>query len=140
MKFSTIALSAAAMLTLAGCDKNDEQAPEVAKTISVNTNIGPMTRVATNGNSSVFEEGDKISVYAWTGMADLVNTSGLVVNNSINTLNGTKWTPEPMMKWTDMTTPHFFSLFTLIVRSVTLQLTWLKWIRPSRWRATFWWL
>ncbi len=108
MKFSTIALGAAAMLALGSCDKNDEQASEAAKSISVNTHIGPMTRVATNGNSSVFEDGDKISVYAWTGTADLVNTSGMVVNNAINTLNGTKWTPEPMMKWTDMTTPHFF--------------------------------
>ncbi len=67
-----------------------------------------MTRVATDGNTSTFEEGDKISVYAWTGDASEVDATALIVNNTVNTLQSSKWLAEPMMKWTDMITPHFF--------------------------------
>ena len=74
----------------------------------MSTSIDNLTRVSTTGDASRFDEGDKISVYAWTGTADEVPTANLVVNNSLNELKGGKWLPTPLMKWANMSTPHFF--------------------------------
>ncbi len=76
--------------------------------VTAKTSIGALTRVSNNGVSSTFEEGDKISVYSWNGSANEVNTTNMVVNNSINTLHGSEWKATPMMKWTDMVVPHYF--------------------------------
>jgi len=99
-----------AAMALTSCNNDNEQAQTDAKPeyITVSTSIGALTRVANNGNTSAFEDGDKISVYAWTGTPDAVNTGALVVNNAVNTLSGSKWSAESMMKWTDMITPHYF--------------------------------
>lgn len=105
--FSAAVLAAVA---LTGCSKDNEQPDSRMRSeyITVSTSIGALTRVSVEGNASRFEDGDKISVYAWLGTAAEVNTSRMVVNNSVNTLAAGKWTSEPMMKWNDMTTPHFF--------------------------------
>lgn len=108
MKKTILFTAALATMALSSCNKDNEQAVESAKYITVSTNIGAMTRVASNGNTATFEEGDAISVYAWPGLADEVNAAALVVNNTTNTLQNSKWTAEPMMKWADMVTPHFF--------------------------------
>ena len=108
MKKTILLTAALATVALSSCNKENEQTPGAAKYITVSSNIGAMTRVATDGNTSTFEEGDKISVYAWTGTPEVVNVSALVVNNTVNTLQSSKWVAEPMMKWTDMITPHFF--------------------------------
>jgi len=107
-----------AAMVLTSCNNDDEQVSKTPKYITVSTSIGAMTRVVNNGNTSAFEDGDKISVYAWTGTPDAVNTGALVVNNAINTLSGSKWSAQSMMKWTDMITPHYF-LSMYPVRTVT---------------------
>lgn len=101
----TIALIAAA-LTLGSCDKGGNEV-SVSNYITVSTQIGASSRVATatDGTQS-FTEGDKISVYAWTGSNSSVGT--LQVNNAINTFDGKSWTATPMMLWKDMVTPHYF--------------------------------
>jgi len=107
--YSFLALAAAALLA-ASCSNNDSDnsQAEAAKYITVSPTIGQMTRLVTNSDGSQsFANGDKISVYAWTGTA--TGLENMVVNGSINTYDGTsKWTASPQMLWKDMTTPHYF--------------------------------
>ncbi|MCK8623893.1 fimbrillin family protein [Prevotella sp. E13-27] len=67
-----------------------------------------MTRATTTGNTTVFDAGDGVSIYAWTGSATAV-AADKVVNGVVNTLgaDGT-WTPATPMLWADMVTPHYF--------------------------------
>lgn len=110
MKKKILFAAALAAVALTSCNNDNEQAQSQTKPeyITVSTSIDNLTRVSTTGNASRFDEGDKISVYAWTGTADEVAATNLVVNNSVNELKGGKWLPTPLMKWVDMTTPHFF--------------------------------
>ena len=96
-------------LLLASCDKGassgqDEEAPTH---ITVEAQVGAMTRATTTGNSTVFDEGDKLSLYAWT---DNQNTTpqSFVVDGVSNTLTNGKWVPEQEMLWQDMVTLHYF--------------------------------
>lgn len=107
-KVTAIALAAAALLA-AGCGHNEDTPSEVAKYITISTGIGQMTRVATDADGSQrFEAKDQISVYAWTGKATEVAVSSLVVNNSVNTYDGTAWTASPQMLWADQESGHYF--------------------------------
>ena len=96
-------------LLLASCDKGsssgqDEEAPTH---ITVEAQVGAMTRATTTGNSTVFDEGDKLTLYAWT---DNQNTTpqSFVVDGVSNTLTNGKWVPEQEMLWQDMVTQHYF--------------------------------
>lgn len=99
-------------LTLGSCS-NDENGigGETSKYITVSTSIGNMTRVATDANGGqAFEEGDEISVYAWTG-EDAKNVplaAECVVNNSINKLTGGSWVATPQMLWKNNRDKHYF--------------------------------
>ena len=75
-----------AAVALASCNNDNGQVLSQTKPeyITVSTSIDNLTRVSTTGNASKFDEGDKISVYAWTGTADEVALANLAVNNSIN--------------------------------------------------------
>lgn len=108
---NSILAAMAATLVLASCnnDENENGSAEPAKYITVNTSIGSLTRTTTANNGvQSFADKDRISVYAWTGSSDMVDANGLVVNNSINTYDGTKWSASPQMLWKDMITPHYF--------------------------------
>ena len=98
---------AAALLVLAACTNDHEPGYAPAKEIRVDASIGQMTRVTTDGDESVFETGDRISVYAWLGAAD--DAQQLVVDNSVNTLgdDGT-WTASPQMLWANSSSAHYF--------------------------------
>ena len=100
----------AALGLLAAACSSDESAPaqQEAKYITIEASIGSMTRATTTGNASVFEAGDGVTLYAWTGSATAV-PADKVVNGVVNTL-GTdgKWTPATPMLWADMVTPHYF--------------------------------
>ena len=100
----------AALGLLAAACSNDESAPaqQEAKYITIEASIGAMTRATTTGNASVFDAGDGVSIYAWTGSATAV-AADKVVNGVVNSL-GTdgKWTPATPMLWADMVTPHYF--------------------------------
>ena len=88
MKKKTYLFALMAMvLTLGSCSDNENGiGGETSKYITVSTSIGNMTRVATDANGGqTFEEGDEISVYAWTGDATIApETRERVVNNAIN--------------------------------------------------------
>lgn len=100
-KFYSIALLGA-LMALSSCSSED--APQMdSKYITVTTEINGMSRVATDsdGNQS-FENGDVISVYAWTGTnkdGEIVAPAkdSRLVNNSHNTLTGNSWIAEPRM-------------------------------------------
>lgn len=101
---------AAMALSLGSCDKANEGDDSSSKYISVSTEITNMTRVSTNANGGQsFEDGDKISVYAWTGDKDTAPVAAnRIVDNSINTLNGSAWSASPQMLWKDTQTDHYF--------------------------------
>lgn len=104
------ALIVVASMSLIGCNKTQEQAQQ-PKYISVATNIGEMTRVATSSDGGQnFETGDEISVYAWTGSATAIPAAAdRVVDNSINKLGSdAKWVATPQMRWKNMKDNHYF--------------------------------
>ena len=99
----------AVILSLTGCSNDGRMGADVnAGSITVDASIGPMTKVAYNGNATEFSVGDQIAVYGWTGSADAVPAK-LVVNGVRNTLgaDGT-WTPTTQMLWKNSTDAHYF--------------------------------
>ncbi len=98
-------------LTLGSCSDNENGiGGETSKYITVSTSIGNMTRVATDEKGGqTFEEGDEISVYAWTGdPAVAPETSERVVNNAINKLTNGSWISTPQMLWKNNSDKHYF--------------------------------
>ncbi len=104
----------AAALTLGACSSEEEAQVEPARQITVSTEIGAMSRVATDAEGAQrFEEGDVISVYAWTGTDKEGNVvapakDSRVVDNSHNTLVGSSWVAAPQMLWKNMQEKHYF--------------------------------
>ena len=104
-----IIAAVAVILSLTGCSNDGRMGADVdAGSITVDASIGPMTKVAYNGNATEFSVGDQIAVYGWTGSADAV-PSKLAVNGVRNTLgtDGT-WTPATQMFWKNSTDAHYF--------------------------------
>ena len=98
-------------LTLGSCSDNENGiGGETSKYITVSTSIGNMTRVATDANGGqTFEEGDEISVYAWTGAPTVApETRERVVNNAINKLTNGSWISTPQMLWKNNSDKHYF--------------------------------
>ena len=104
MKLKLVGVTAmAATFAFTSCNNEDNKTVELSKYITVEAGMGSLSRAT----AASFETGDAISVYAWTGSNAQVQTP-LVVNNAINTYDGTKWTASPQMLWADGTTPHYF--------------------------------
>jgi hypothetical protein len=97
------ALAVAALTTSCATETLDS-----ALAIKLNTSItSATTRVsADNAGSETFDEGDVITVYAWTGEATEVGN--LVINGAENQLTKGKWVATPQMLWTDMASLHYF--------------------------------
>lgn len=97
---------AATTMALGACNNGDDMVV-TDKQITVDASIGAMSRVATTDDVSVFENGDQINVYAWTGASNEVPAER-VVDGAVNTFDGTKWTATPQMLWADMVSEHYF--------------------------------
>lgn len=112
MKKGTFIFAAAAMmLSFSSCSEQDAATgSESAKLITVSTSIGHMTRMATDEKGAqTFTEGDEISVYAWTGSADVAPAAeARTVNNAINKLTGKVWVATPQMLWKNQKEKHYF--------------------------------
>ena len=112
MKKGTFIFAAAAMmLSFSSCSEQDAATgSESAKLITVSTSIGHMTRMATDEKGAqTFTEGDEISVYAWTGSADVAPAAeARAVNNAINKLTGKMWVATPQMLWKNQKEKHYF--------------------------------
>ena len=107
MNIKNLLLATTAALLAACSTDSDVLPPQDLGQIRVTASVGAMTRVAHSGNSTTFEPGDRISVYAWLGADN--DMQRLVVDNSINTLGGDgTWTAEPQMLWADNTSDHYF--------------------------------
>ena len=109
MKKNLIPFALAALtLGFTGCSDDSNDSNGTSKYITVSTQI--KTRMGTNASGTqIFTNGDQISVYAWTGDASSVPAAdGRVVDNSINTLSGDKWTAAPQMLWKNTTDKHYF--------------------------------
>lgn len=109
MKRTIIITVAAAALMLGACTKTGKV--ETPEFITVSSGIGTMSKVTTAADGSQsFSEGDKISIYAWTGApAPVPAADARVVDNSINTLGKDgKWTAAPQMLWKNLTENHYF--------------------------------
>ena len=109
MKRTIIITAAAAALMLGACTKTGKV--ETPEFITVSSGIGTMSKVTTAADGSQsFSEGDKISIYAWTGApAPVPAADARVVDNSINTLGKDgKWTAAPQMLWKNLTENHYF--------------------------------
>lgn len=104
-------MALASMVCVLGSCNNGEKDPvtnDASEYITISTNILTRVAVAENG-SQEFENGDKISVYAWTGSkASVPDVSQRVVDNAINTLAGGTWQAVPQMLWKNMSDEHFF--------------------------------
>ena len=110
MKKTIIYSAAAAALMLSACNREESGsiAGATPKEITVEAQIGNMTRATTTGNVTSFDKGDIFSLYAWTDTPNAMPQT-LVVNGVKNTLgDNDKWTPETPMLWADMVTPHYF--------------------------------
>lgn len=107
-------LMAVTALMVAGCSSDENgngTTNEAPKYITVNANISGLTKAATDRTGAmVFEAGDAISVYAWTGDKNNLPASlqGYVVANAINTYDGSLWTAQPQMLWKNVTDSHYF--------------------------------
>ena len=112
MKKGTFIFAAAAMmLSFSSCSEQDATTgSESAKLITVSTSIGHMTRMATDEKGAqTFTEGDEISVYAWTGSADVAPAAeARAVNNATNKLTGKVWVATPQMLWKNQKEKHYF--------------------------------
>ena len=98
-------LAAAALPLLAGCAK--DPALLDAGSITIDANICAPTKVAYDGATSRFSEGDQIAVYAWTGSATEIPASR-VVDGVVNTFDGGAWTPASVMYWKTASDAHYF--------------------------------
>lgn len=104
------AIAGVAAMALTGCNKAQDQTQQ-PKYITVATNIGGMSRVATASDGSQnFEVNDEISIYAWTGDKDVAPAiADRVVDNAINKLGSDKkWVATPQMLWKNMKDEHYF--------------------------------
>lgn len=103
-----ISLAALGILAAVACNRTDLTPDSQPVKITIQASIGELTKVQTTGYTSVFEAGDQVSLYAWTGTADAVPATK-VVNGVKNTLGADgNWTPESQMLWADMVSDHYF--------------------------------
>ena len=102
MRTKNVLLTLLAATAMTGCNKADDP-QEVSKLITINAGVGTLTRAT----ATAFVKDDQVSIYAWTGSNTTVQTP-LVVDNSVNTYDGTNWTASPQMLWKDNTSAHYF--------------------------------
>lgn len=104
LKFMMMAASAITSLSFfLACSSDNTEVLTPSKFITVDAGVGSLTRAT----STEFEKGDKISLYAWTGDNASVSAD-LIVNNSINTYDGSIWNANPIMLWKDAESVHYF--------------------------------
>lgn len=99
-----IAIIAITATTMTACNSQEDNKTQVAVNMTIETSVNAPT--ATMAKSGGFEPNDQISIYSWTG--DNAVVGDLVVDNAINTYNGTRWESTPLMPWKDETSSHYF--------------------------------
>lgn len=106
-KISLIALT---LVVIASSCSREEVRPTVIEesgAITVEASVNESTKAVTTNGVTTFVEGDKLSLYVWTGDATAVPTKK-VVDGVVNTYDGSKWTPAVQMLWKNIFDAHFF--------------------------------
>ena len=107
-RFSIYALS---LLMLASSCSREEAARttvgDADNTLSVKASVNESTKAVTTDGVTTFVNGDKLSLYVWTGDNTAVPTKR-VVDGVVNTYDGTKWTPAVQMLWRNIFDAHYF--------------------------------
>lgn len=77
--------------------------------IRVSAMVNGITKATTDGAVTTFENGDKLSLYVWTGDNTAVPAEPWI-NGEVNTYNSEtkKWDPANLMLWQNGTDPHYF--------------------------------
>ena len=89
-------------VTMISCNK-DNNSHEVSKYITIDAGVSSLTRAT----ATAFQKDDQVSIYAWTGSTSVVQTP-LVIDNIVNTYDGSGWIPSQQMLWKDEVTSHYF--------------------------------
>ena len=103
-------LMALAALLAVSCAKESgqkETAPLPQVPISVEASVSGLTKAVTDGLQTTFQDGDQLTLYAWTGSNAAVPEKK-VVSGVVNTFDGTKWTPASTMLWKNVSDAHYF--------------------------------
>lgn len=93
----------------ASCAKDAPRASVASPApIAVKASVSNLTKAQTDAQGvTTFQEGDQLTLYAWTGSAAEVPAQK-VVNGVVNSFDGNKWTPESMMLWKNVFDAHYF--------------------------------
>ena len=77
--------------------------------IRVSAMVNGITKATTDGAVTTFVNGDKLSLYVWTGDNTAVPAEPWI-NGEVNTYNSEtkKWDPANLMLWQNGTDPHYF--------------------------------
>lgn len=96
-------------ILVASCAKDADRGSVASQApIAVAASVNNLTKVQTDAQGvTTFQEGDQLTLYAWTGSAAEV-PSKKVVDGVVNTFDGNKWTPESMMLWKNVFDAHYF--------------------------------
>ena len=106
-KISLIALT---LVVIASSCSREEVRPTVIEesgAITVEASVNESTKAVTTNGVTTFVEGDKLSLFVWTGDATAVPVKK-VVDGVVNTYDGSKWTPAVQMLWKNIFDAHFF--------------------------------
>nr|MCR5351988.1 fimbrillin family protein [Bacteroidales bacterium] len=97
--------AAATLLATVGCDK--QAAPDTADAITIEASVGPMTKVAYEGNEARFTTGDQIALYGWLGTPSEIPAER-VANGIVYAFDGKQWTAATLIRWKNRTDAHYF--------------------------------
>lgn len=99
-----VAIIAIFATTMTACESLGDNNIQVGVNMVIETSLNSPT--ATMAKPGDFEPNDQISIYSWTGSNTEVGE--LVIDNAINTYNGTEWKSTPLMNWKDENSAHYF--------------------------------
>ena len=108
-KLSILALALSILAVSCNKEAGKGDPGGAAGEIRVSATVNDVTKAITDGAVTTFVNGDKLSLYVWTGDNTAVPADPWI-NGEVNTYNSeTKlWEPENLMKWKSLTDAHYF--------------------------------
>ena len=108
-KLSILALALSVLAVSCNKEAGKGDPGGAAGEIRVSATVNGITKATTDGAVTTFVNGDKLSLYVWTGDHTAVPADPWI-NGEVNTYNSeTKlWEPKDLMKWKNLTDAHYF--------------------------------
>ncbi len=108
-KLSILALALSVLAVSCNKEAGKGDPGGAAGEIRVSATVNGITKAITDGAVTTFVNGDKLSLYVWTGDNTAVPADPWI-NGEVNTYNSeTKlWEPKDLMKWKNLTDAHYF--------------------------------